>query len=200
MAAQVAEARDKGAKLVCGGEGTGPTPDGLWFAPTLLDNCTDEMSVVREETFGPVLAVVRVSGADEAIRRVNAGKYGLGASIWTGVISTAGVAGRGRLEVGVVTVNNHSFSGAIAALPWSGTRETGTGIANGAEALATFVRPRTVVVDAATGLETYWLPYDQVLWDLGSLLADAQIGRLSEVWKLPLLFRERSKILKKFFR
>ena len=83
VAGQVADARDKGAKVVCGGEAVGPTREGLWFPATLLDHCTDEMSVVRDETFGPVLAVVRVSGAEEAIRRVNAGKYGLGASIWT---------------------------------------------------------------------------------------------------------------------
>ncbi len=157
------------------------------------------MSVVRDETFGPVLAVVRVSGADDAIRRVNAGKYGLGASIWTADLDR-GRRLASRLDVGVVTINNHSFSGAIPALPWSGTRETGTGIANGAEALATYVRPRTVVVDAASGLETYWLPYDRVLWELGSLIADAQIGKLNQAWKLPLLFRERSKILKRFFR
>lgn len=216
VAAQVADAREKGAKVVCGGDPTvgpdsergsaavgqsravGPTREGLWFAPTLLDHCTDEMSVVREETFGPVLAVVRVSGADEAIRRVNAGKYGLGASIWTADLDR-GRRLASRLEVGVVTINNHSFSGAIPALPWSGTRETGTGIANGPEALATFVRPRTLVVDAAGGPEAYWLPYDHVLWELGSLLADAQLGRLSQVWKLPLLFRERSKMLKRFF-
>ncbi len=198
VAAQVADARDKGAKVVCGGTAQGPTREGLWFAPTLLDHCTDEMSVVRDETFGPVLAVVRVAGADDAIRRVNAGKYGLGASIWTGDLDR-GRRLASRLEVGVVAINNHSFTGAIPALPWSGTRETGTGIANGPEALATFVRPRTIVVDAAAGPEAYWLPYDRVLWELGSLVADAQLGRLGQAWKLPFLFRERSKILKKFF-
>ena len=199
VATQVAEARSQGAKVVCGGEAAGPTQGGLWFAPTILDDCTDEMSVVRDETFGPVLAIIRVAGADEAIRRINAGRYGLGASIWTGDLDR-GRRLASRLDVGVVTINNHSFSGAIAALPWSGTRETGTGIANGPEALATFVRPRTVVVDAATGFEPYWLPYDHVLWDLGSLLAEAQLGKLGQVWKLPLLFRERSKTLKKFFK
>ena len=85
-------------------------------------------------------------------------------------------------------------------VPWSGTRETGTGIANGPEALATYTRPRTIVVDAASGFEPYWLPYDHVLWELGSLVADAQLGKLGQVWKLPLLFRERSKTLKKFFK
>ena len=207
VAAQVSDAREKGAEVVCGGapalgesDGTAavPTREGLWFAPTLLDRCTDEMSVVRDETFGPVLAVVRVSGADEAIRRVNAGKYGLGASIWTSDLDR-GRRLASRLDVGVVTLNNHSFSGAIPSLPWSGTRATGTGIANGPEALATFVRPRTIVVDAASGPEAYWLPYDHVLWELGSLIADAQLGRFGEAWKLPLLFRERTKTLKKFF-
>ena len=76
----VEDARKAGAKVVCGGKRLG---EGLWYPPTLLDHCTDEMRVVREETFGPVLAVVRVDGAADAIRRVNAGLYGLTCSIWS---------------------------------------------------------------------------------------------------------------------
>src|SRR5262249_25472674 len=77
---QVGEARARGARVVCGGA---PLGHGLWFQPTLLDHCTEEMAVVREETFGPVLAVVRVEGPAEAIRSANQLQYGLGASIWT---------------------------------------------------------------------------------------------------------------------
>jgi succinate-semialdehyde dehydrogenase/glutarate-semialdehyde dehydrogenase len=64
----VEDAIRKGAKLVCGGAATG---QGLFFAPTLLDHCTEDMKVVRDETFGPVLAIVRVDGPADAIRRVN---------------------------------------------------------------------------------------------------------------------------------
>ena len=196
VVAHVEDARAKGAVVVCGGS---PTGVGLFYPPTLLDRCSDAMSVVRDETFGPVLAVVRVAGAAEAIRRTNASRYGLGASIWTRDIARAKRLAE-RLEVGVVTINNHSFSGAIPSLPWSGTRETGFGVANSAHALSTFVRPRATIVDAARSPEIFWMPYDQRLVDLGSILADLQIGRFGRAWRLPFAFRQRVKTVREFFR
>jgi acyl-CoA reductase-like NAD-dependent aldehyde dehydrogenase len=195
VVAHVEDARAKGAKVVCGGA---PTGKGLWFPPTILDRCTEQMAVVRDETFGPVLAVVRVSGADAAIRSINESRYGLGASIWTTDLARAQRLAE-RLDVGVVTINNHAFSGAIAALPWSGTGETGFGVANGPEALSTFVRPRSVIVDASGAMEAFWMPFDRTLWNLGNLLADAQVGRLRGAWRLPLLMRERARTVRRFF-
>jgi acyl-CoA reductase-like NAD-dependent aldehyde dehydrogenase len=193
--AHVEDARQKGARVVCGGTHRG---DGLWYPPTILDGCDERMSVVKDETFGPVLAVSRIEGATEAIRKINRSRYGLGASIWTRDLARAQRLAE-RLDVGVVNVNNHAFTGAIPMLPWSGTRETGFGIANGPEALSTFVRPRVVTVDAAETPELYWMPYDDALRGLGETLADAQIGRLAAAWKIPLFMRKRIKTLREFF-
>jgi len=195
VVAHVADAIAKGATVVCGG---GPTGDGLSFMPTILDHCNDEMSVVRDETFGPVLAIVRVEGAAEAVRHANRGRYGLGASIWTRDISRAERLAE-RLNVGVVTINNHALSGAIPALPWSGTRDTGSGIANSSHSLGTFVRPRATIVDTASAPELYWMPYDDTLRELGGLLADAQIGRIAGAWRIPFQLRKRMKSLRAFF-
>jgi acyl-CoA reductase-like NAD-dependent aldehyde dehydrogenase len=192
----VEDARAQGATVMCGGATLG---DGLWFAPTLLDHCTESMAVVRDETFGPVLAVVRVDGPDEAIRAANRLRYGLGASIWTGDLAR-GERLAERLEYGVVSVNNHSFTGAISALPWSGTRATGFGVANSLLALSTFVRPRVLVVDRRKDPELYWMPYDSGLVELGEVLADVQSNRLGRVWKLPALMRRRMRRLRDFFR
>jgi acyl-CoA reductase-like NAD-dependent aldehyde dehydrogenase len=196
VVAHVEDARAKGATIVCGGS---PVGAGLGFAPTLVDNCAVGMAIVDDETFGPVLAVVRVDGAAEAIRLANRSRYGLGASIWTSDIARAERLAE-RLDVGVVTINNHSFSGAIASLPWGGTRETGFGIANGPESLATFVRPRATITDEATAPEMFWMPFDKSLWDLGDILADAQIMRLARAWKLPFLMKRRVETVRKFFR
>ena len=195
VVAHVEDARARGAVVVCGGA---PTGKGFGYAPTLLDRCNERMKVVRDETFGPVLAIVRVPGAAEAIRAVNASRYGLGASIWTRDISRAERLAE-RLEVGVVNVNNHAFSGAIPSLPWSGTRETGFGVANGPEALSTFVRPRTTLVDRSGSMELFWMPYDDALLELGDILADAQLTRLDRLWRLPLLMRRRIQKVRAFF-
>jgi acyl-CoA reductase-like NAD-dependent aldehyde dehydrogenase len=194
VVAQVEDARSKGARVVCGAA----SGEGLWYPPTLLDGCDERMSVMKDETFGPVLAIARIEGATEAIRKINRSRYGLGASIWTRDTARARRLAE-RLEVGVVNVNNHSVTGAIPSLPWSGTRDTGFGVANGPESLATFVRPRVTSVDEADGPELYWMPYEDPLRDLGETLADAQIGRIARAWRLPLFMRQRTKSLRDFF-
>jgi acyl-CoA reductase-like NAD-dependent aldehyde dehydrogenase len=193
--AHVAGALAKGATLVCGGA---RGERGLTYLPTLLDRCTPEMEVVRDETFGPVLAIVRIDGAADGIHHVNNARYGLGASIWTRDMARAQRIAD-KLDVGVVTINNHAFTGAIPALPWSGTRDTGSGVANSEHALATFTRPKTLVVDGADAPDFFWLPYDKTLVEIGHLLADAQIGKILRAWKLPFLMRDRVGRIKDFF-
>lgn len=193
--AHVADALARGATLVTGGEEVGP---GLGFAPTLLDHCTDAMDVVREETFGPVLAVVRVDGAADAIRRTNAGRYGLGASIWTTDIARAERLAE-RLDVGVVDVNNHSMTGAIPDLPWSGVRDTGFGVANSELSLLTYCRPKSVLIDENSQPEPFWMPFDASTFELGDILAEAQIARIARAWKLPILLSKRMKRIQRFF-
>jgi acyl-CoA reductase-like NAD-dependent aldehyde dehydrogenase len=199
VVSQVEDAGAKGATVVCGGVYRGEARDGLRYPPTVLDGCDERMAVMQDETFGPVLAIARIEGAAEAIRRVNHSRYGLGASIWTRDLAR-GQRLAERLEVGVVNINNHAFTGAIPSLPWSGTKDTGFGIANGPDSLGTFVRPRVTTVDASESPELYWMPYDAALRSLGETLADAQIGRILGAWKLPLLIRERMKTVRGFFR
>jgi acyl-CoA reductase-like NAD-dependent aldehyde dehydrogenase len=195
VVSHVEDARAKGAVVVCGGA---RLDDGLRYPPTLLDRCNERMKVVRDETFGPVLAIVRVAGAADAVRRTNESRYGLGASIWTRDIARGRRLAE-RLEVGVVTINNHAFSGAVPALPWSGTRETGFGVANSAHSLAAFVRPRATIVDRASAPELFWMPYDETLWKLGDLLADLQLGHFEQVWRLPRMIHQRIKTVRGFF-
>jgi acyl-CoA reductase-like NAD-dependent aldehyde dehydrogenase len=192
----VADALARGARLVCGGERTGA---GLGYPPTLLDCCTEAMKVVHDETFGPVLAVVRVRGTAEAVRHVNASPYGLGASIWTRDLARARRLAE-RLDVGVVTINNHAFTGAIPGLPWSGTRATGYGVANSRWSLLTFCRPKTVAVDRGRRPDPYWMPFDLDLGRLGDALSEIQLGRVRDAWQIPGLLRRRARTLSRFWR
>jgi acyl-CoA reductase-like NAD-dependent aldehyde dehydrogenase len=191
----VADALALGAKLVVGGHEVG---EGLGYAPTILDHCTDAMDVVKDETFGPVLAIVRVDGAADAIRRTNAGRYGLGASIWTKDVARAERLAE-RLDVGVVDINTHGMTGAIPDLPWSGVRDTGFGIANSELSLLTFCRPKTVVVDENPQPEPFWMPFDASTFELGDILIDAQLARITRAWKLPVLLQKRVKKIQRFF-
>jgi acyl-CoA reductase-like NAD-dependent aldehyde dehydrogenase len=132
----VALAVAAGAKVTTGGRRVGP---GLGYAPTVLDACTDEMEVVREETFGPVIAVVRVKDAEEGLRRANASRYGLNGSVWTTDLERGAQLVR-RMEVGVGYVNNHGFGGILADVPWTGTKDTGPGIAASAHSYGLFTQ------------------------------------------------------------
>ena len=192
----VADAVAKGATVVCGGA---PTGIGLHFPPTIVDRCTEDMKIVRDETFGPVLAIVRVDGAADAVRRVNRARYGLGASIWTSDLAR-GEDLAARLEVGVASVNNHSFTGAVPALPWTGTRETGFGVANSVYAMGTFVRPKTLVIDKSSRPDVFWMPFDRELYEFGDVLCDAQIGKIGRAWRIPLLLKKRVDTIRAFFK
>lgn len=96
----------EGASLVVDGRGFAPDgfADGFWLAPTLFDNVTPEMSIYRDEIFGPVLCVVRVPTFDAAVELVNANPYGNGTAIYTG----DGLAAREyqrRVHVGMIGIN-----------------------------------------------------------------------------------------------
>lgn len=189
----IADAVSKGARLLTGGDAVGQ-----YLPPTVLADCTDAMRVIAEETFGPVIPVVAVDGPVDAIRRVNQGTYGLTASLWTADVERAESLAQ-ELDVGVVTVNNHAFTGAIPDLPWSGRRASGRGLANSAWSLLTFTRPKAVAVDRGRGPDPFWVPFDDNLTRLGEILSDLQLNRLGGAIHLPSLLRRRMKTIKGFF-
>lgn len=183
----VADAVAKGAKLVCGGKRDGK---GLGYRPTILDRCDEAMKVVADETFGPVLAVVRVKDAEEGIRRANDSRYGLTASVWTRDTAKGEALAR-RLEAGVVMVNNHSFAGVVPQIPWTGTKETGTGVAASRHGYPTFVRRRTILVDTSRDPDPFWRPVDADLAAFGDAVAQLGLGSWTVVFSLLGLLRRR---------
>ena len=129
-----------------GGAATGQL---LFDQPTIFDHCTEDMAIVRDETFGPVLAVIRVDGAADAVRRVNRARYGLGASIWTRDLERAEQFAA-QLEVGITTIDNDMFTGAVASLPWSCMRD-GRRRREQRDALGTFLRPKALIIYGSSG-------------------------------------------------
>ncbi|MCB9702565.1 MAG: aldehyde dehydrogenase [Myxococcales bacterium] len=134
---QVASARAQGARVVVEGRSREP---GFFLEPTIITDLRQEMSLVREETFGPVVAVEVCSGADEAIAWANGTHYGLGASIW-------GPAGEPldrlaeRLEAGMIGVNRGLS--AAAGGPWVGWKRSGIGYSRSVAGMRNFMQPQS---------------------------------------------------------
>ncbi|MCC7534967.1 MAG: aldehyde dehydrogenase family protein [Deltaproteobacteria bacterium] len=132
---------------------------GLFYPPRVLTRVPEDADVLRDETFGPVVPIVVVKDEAEAVRRANDSRYGLTASVWTKKLAR-GEAVAAKLEAGVVAINNHGFTGAVPAAPWSGVRESGYGVTNSPFALDLLTRPRFLLVDARRAKrEMWWYPY-----------------------------------------
>jgi acyl-CoA reductase-like NAD-dependent aldehyde dehydrogenase len=156
----VADATEKGATIEVGGAADGP---GWYHQPTVLTNVHDDMLLMREESFGPLLPLQPYDDLDTVVEAVNNTDYGLTTSIWSRDIQAA-EAMAGRFDCGVVTVNNPAFTGALPSASWGGTKQTGHGVTNSRFALYEMVRPRTVVVDTTSGdKEMWWYPYNDAL-------------------------------------
>jgi acyl-CoA reductase-like NAD-dependent aldehyde dehydrogenase len=142
--AQIADAVAKGARVVAGGEARGGP--GRFFAPTLLADATLAMDVMREETFGPVLPVMRVASAEDALRIANDSTLGLMGSVWSGDEARARDLAR-RLEAGSVLVNDVLVSYFCVEAPLGGIKASGLGFRHGPEGLRQFCRVETIVED-----------------------------------------------------
>jgi acyl-CoA reductase-like NAD-dependent aldehyde dehydrogenase len=154
----VTAAVQQGARALTGGkEGA----NGFAYEPTVLVDVTAEMAVMKDETFGPVLPIMRVPDVQTAVRLANDSAYGLTASVWTKD------TGRGeniaaQLKAGVVCVNDHLVNYGIPSLPFGGIKESGFGRMHGEEGLMEMVSVKSVVVDRlGLGREPYWFPYSK---------------------------------------
>lgn len=154
---QLEEAVTAGARIVCGGQRADPASN--VFLPTVLADVTGEMRVMRDETFGPVLPLMRVRNVDEAVAAANAHPMNLFASVWTGDASL-GVEVGGRLRCGGVSVNDTLSHWALPGLPVGGVGESGFGRSRGEEGLRDLTRARSVLVHRSfVKRDPWWFPY-----------------------------------------
>lgn len=136
---QVAQALSAGARLVCGGQDS--PLGGNFVTPTVLADVTDDMLIAREETFGPVAAILPFDDEAEVIRRANATEMGLAAYLYTNDLGRA-MRLTDQLEYGMVAVNTPKFTG--APIPFGGWKQSGLGREGSRHGLMEYLEPKYV--------------------------------------------------------
>jgi succinate-semialdehyde dehydrogenase/glutarate-semialdehyde dehydrogenase len=148
-----------GAKLLTGGRRS--EPGSLFYEPTVLVDVRDDMPVMREETFGPVLGIATFDSEDEAIRRANDSQFGLSAYVFSENKRHAERVAR-QLEAGSVLVNDVVVSYGAPETPWGGVKQSGIGRVHwGPQGIREYTQPRHIMTERFRPLrnEMWWFPY-----------------------------------------
>lgn len=136
---------EQGARVLTGGHAvTGAFAAGAYVAPTVFTDCRDDMAIVREEIFGPVMAVLTYDGEGEAVTRANATPYGLAAGVVTRDLARAHRIVH-RLDSGICWINTWGES--PPEMPVGGTKQSGIGRENGLEGLDRYTRTKSIQVE-----------------------------------------------------
>lgn len=164
VAAQVNDACEDGARILARSPLPATLPEGgYWYPATLMGDLRDDMAIMREESFGPILAVQPVETLDEAVARANDSPFALTASVWTGNRH------RGRqiatqLRAGTVTVNDHLMTHGMPEVSWGGPGESGLGRSHGRSGLLAMTREHNIVDERLTFATRapWWFPYSNL--------------------------------------
>ncbi len=141
----IARGRAEGARTVIGGQRVtdGALAKGFFVAPTVFDECRDDMSVVREEIFGPVMSLLTFNGEEEVIERANATEFGLSAGVFTNDLTRAHRV-IARLQAGTCWINHYNIT--PIELPFGGVKMSGLGRENGRAAIEHYTQLKSVYV------------------------------------------------------
>lgn len=155
----VNDAVASGAKILTGGR-RGADQNGFFYEPTVLTGVDHRMTIMRDETFGPVLPIMTFATDDEAIKLANDSVYGLTASVWTRNIKRGRRLAE-RIEAGTVMVNEVVYTHGIAQTPWGGVKESGYGTTHGRMGLLELVHPQHIHVNRFSFVpDLWWFGYD----------------------------------------
>lgn len=183
---QLGEAAREGARFRAGGI---PADDGSRvIPPTVVTDLPAHARLLREETFGPVLPIVRVRDEDEAIARANDTPFGLFASVWTRDEARGREVAR-RLRAGGVSINDTLSHYAVPGLPMGGVGDSGFGVRRGDDGLREMTRPRTIF-QHRWGLrrEPWWFPYtprtERLVEALLVIRGEGWMRGLSRAWRV----------------
>lgn len=194
----VAEALDRGAQIFAQADPP-QSASGTFLPAMVLTEVNHTMRLMREETFGPVVGVMRVADMQQAVLLANDSTLGLTASVWSRRRGEARRLAR-QLQAGVVTINDHLMSHGLAETPWGGFKESGLGRTHGRLGFAEMTQPQCIVDDwlPLVRRDLWWYPHGPQLYRGVRGLLDLLYGRglrrrataLRDVLKIfPRIFR-----------
>ncbi|MEL7280764.1 MAG: aldehyde dehydrogenase family protein [Pseudomonadota bacterium] len=155
--AVIKNARDQGARVMTGGGRPAEYNQGWFVQPTVLADCTPDMDLFHNESFGPVAPVCKVKSFDEAIAHANNSKYGLGSNIYTKDLSEA-IRATEEIQAGMVWVNAPLLDN--DAGPFGGAKLSGMGRQLGPEGVDTFRETKMIMIDPDCAPQDFWwFPY-----------------------------------------
>jgi succinate-semialdehyde dehydrogenase/glutarate-semialdehyde dehydrogenase len=158
----VDDALSSGADRITGGPREVPGYDGRFIAPTVLAGVEDEMRIMSEEIFGPVVPVIVVGSEEEAVGRANDSNFGLGASVWTKDRAKGERIAR-EIESGMVWINDHSYSHGAMQCSWGGVKDSGLGRSHSKFGMYECVNVKLVSWEPGMTRNFWWQPYDENL-------------------------------------
>jgi acyl-CoA reductase-like NAD-dependent aldehyde dehydrogenase len=155
----VEDARERGARILTGGRRKDEPGD--WYEPTVIADADHSMKVMTDETFGPVIPVMKVRDAEEAVRLANSTRYGLSSSVFAGD-TERGEEIATRLEVGSCNVNDVLISYYCLNLPMGGWKDSGVGFRHGAQGIRKFLLSESITTPRlpTAKSELVWFPYE----------------------------------------
>jgi acyl-CoA reductase-like NAD-dependent aldehyde dehydrogenase len=150
----VEDAKARGARVLAGGKGL-PERGPNYYVPTVLADVTQDMRIMREETFGPVLPIMSCENDEEAVRLANDSEYGLAASVWTRDAKRGERLAR-RIHAGTVMVNDVISCFGISEAPHGGVKASGVGRTHGRFGLDEMVRVKYLDIDRMPAMKKVW--------------------------------------------
>lgn len=141
----VKDAVKQGAKVRVGGK-RNPKQKGLYYLPTLITDVDHNMKIMRDETFGPIVSIMKVRDDEEAIKLANDSHYGLSGSVWSNNHKRAKALAE-RMQTGSICVNDMTVTYGIPATPFGGVKNSGLGLVNGSIGIRGYCQLKPIIYD-----------------------------------------------------
>lgn len=164
--AQVQRALKAGARVLTGGEPVEPVKGGAFYSPTVMVDVRQDMEIMQEETFGPVLPIMKFTTDEEAVALANDSRFGLSASVFSKNLKRAELIAR-QIRTGAVSINDCCYTYGLPQAPWGGEKESGVGRTHSRFGLYEFVSIRSLGTEMLGQVKRpYWYPYSQGTYEM----------------------------------